>query len=277
MILVNGEYRTHIEISDRGFQYGDGLFETIAITNGQPVFFDRHMARLQAGCRRLSIPCPDACLLRLEAQKLSQNSGSAVLKLIITRGSGGRGYRQPDVIQATRVLSLHPFPDYPEAFKQQGVVTRFCDIRLGLNPALAGIKHLNRLEQVLARAEWSDPAIQEGIMLDINEQVIEGTMTNLFYVKNNMLYTSLLTLAGVAGIIRGLIMTSSFYVGISVIEHTFTKDELLSADEVFVCNSIIGIWPVKQIAQIHFSVGLITRKLQIRLAQVENEAISSGL
>lgn len=277
MILVNGECRAHIEISDRGFQYGDGLFETIAITNGQPVFFDQHMARLQAGCCRLSIPFPDIGLLRLEAQKLSQHSGSAVLKLTITRGSGGRGYRQPDVIQATRVLSLHPSPDYPDIFKQQGVVTRFCDVRLGLNPALAGIKHLNRLEQVLARAEWSDSAIQEGIMLDINEHVIEGTMTNLFYVKNSILYTSLLTLGGVAGIIRGLIMTNSFRGGISVIERTFTKDELLSADEVFVCNSIIGIWPVKQIAETCFSVGAITRQLQIKLAQFEKKAISSGL
>jgi 4-amino-4-deoxychorismate lyase len=271
MILVNGECREHIEISDRGFQYGDGLFETIAVTNGQPVFFDRHMDRLQAGCRRLSIPFPGTDLLGLEVQKLCQDSGSAVLKLIITRGSGGRGYRQPDVIQATRVLSLHPFPDYPDIFKQQGIVTRFCDTRLGLSPTLAGIKHLNRLEQVLARAEWSDPLIQEGIMLDINGHVIEGTMTNLFYVKNNTLYTSSITLAGVAGIIRGIIMTMSSRYGISVIERTSTKDELLSADEVFVCNSIVGIWPVKQIAQTGFSVGVMTRQLQVWLAQFKDK------
>ena len=277
MILVNGECREHIEISDRGFQYGDGLFETIAVTSGQPVFLERHLDRLNAGCHRLYIPFPGAELLAFEAQKLSQHSSSAVLKLILTRGSGGRGYRQPDVIQATRVLSLHPFPDYPDVFKQQGIVTRFCDTRLGLNPGLAGIKHLNRLEQVLARAEWTDPDIQEGIMLDMNEHVIEGTMTNLFYVKNNTLYTSLLTLAGVAGIMRGIILAMSSNFGVSVIEHSFTKDDLLSADEVFVCNSIIGIWPVKQIAQTCFSVGVRTRQLQIWLAQFQNEAISGGL
>ena len=277
MVLVNGECREHIEISDRGFQYGDGLFETIAVTNGQPVFIGRHIDRLEAGCRRLYIPFPGAELLTFEAKKLCQHSSKAVLKMILTRGSGGRGYRQPDVIQTTRVLSLHPFPDYPDIYKVQGITALFCDTRLGLNPGLAGIKHLNRLEQILARAEWTNPDIQEGIMLDMNEHVIEGTMTNLFYVKNDTLYTSSLALAGVAGIMRGIIMAMSYDYGFSVIEHTFTKDELLSADEVFVCNSILGIWPIKQIATTFFPVGLRTRQLQIWLTQFQNEAISGGL
>ena len=277
MILVNGECREHIEISDRGFQYGDGLFETIAVINGQPVFFDRHIDRLNAGCRRLYIPFPGTELLAFEAQKLSEHSSNAVLKLILTRGSGGRGYRQPDVIQTTRVLSLHPFPDYPGSYKEQGIVARFCDTRLGLNPALAGIKHLNRLEQILARAEWTDPAIQEGIMLDINGHVIEGTMTNLFYVKNHTLYTSGLTFSGVAGIIRGILMAISSVQGISAIEHIFTQDELLSADEIFVCNSIVGIWPVRQIAKTCFPIGEITLQLQTGLAHFQNEATSGGL
>ena len=266
MMLVNGDYREHIEVSDRGFQYGDGLFETIAVTDGQALFLDRHLARLNAGCRRLYLPFPGAELLTSEIQKLSAPSGKAVLKLILTRGSGGRGYRQPEVIQTTRVLSLHPYPDYPDSYKEQGISARFCDTRLGLNPALAGIKHLNRLEQVLARAEWTDPAIQEGIMLDMNDHVIEGTMTNLFYIKNNVLYTSSLTLAGVAGIIRGIIMTLCADHGLAVIERNFTQDELLAADEVFVCNSIIGIWPVRQIATTCFPVGARTRQLQIWLA-----------
>jgi len=276
-MLVNGECREHIEISDRGFQYGDGLFETIAVLNGRPVFFDRHIDRLKAGCRRLYIPFPGTELLAFEAQKLSEHSSHAVLKLILTRGSGGRGYRQPGVIQATRALSLHPFPDYPGSYKAQGIVARFCDTRLGLNPALAGIKHLNRLEQILARAEWTDPAIQEGIMLDINGHVIEGTMTNLFYVKNHTLYTSGLIFAGVAGIIRGILMAISSIQGIFSIEHAFTQEELLSADEVFVCNSIVGIWPVRQIEKTRFPVGKITRQLQTGLARFQNEATSGGL
>jgi len=277
MFLVNGESRTHIEITDRGFQYGDGLFETIEVINGRPVFLGRHLSRLQAGCGRLYIPVPELQTLVFEAETLCKQScyGSpAVLKLIITRGSGSRGYKQPDLIQPTRVLGLHPFPEYPPISQTEGIVARFCDTRLGLNPALAGIKHLNRLEQVLARAEWNDAAIQEGIMLDINGHVIEGTMTNLFYIKNNTLYTAALTLSGVAGIMRNIIVMLSSRQGLAVVEHVFTKDVLLSADEIFISNSIIGIWPVKQIETRYFPVGPITRQIQDWVEHFKYETLS---
>ncbi|WP_333874895.1 aminodeoxychorismate lyase [Methylobacter sp.] len=276
MILINGESREHIEIADRGFQYGDGLFETIEVRNGQAVFLERHLERLNAGCQRLFIPFQDTELLRFEAGELCRrwalgiHSRQAVLKIIITRGSGGRGYRQPDVIRPTRVLSLHPYPDYPEIYREQGIVARICATRLGLNSTLAGIKHLNRLEQVMARAEWNNSAIQEGLMLDVNDHVIEGTMTNLFYIKNNSLYTAVLAQSGVAGIMRGMIMRISADHGLSIIEHVFTTDELFSADEVFVCNSIIGIWPVKQIDTTHFSVGPITKSIQTQMDRLIN-------
>lgn len=275
--LVNGESKEHIEISDRGFQYGDGLFETIEVRGGHAVCLQRHLDRLNSGCLRLHIPFPGAELISLEAEKLcrSMPSNRAVLKIIVTRGSGGRGYRPPDVIQATRVLSLHPYPDYPTNYSEQGIVARFCATRLGLNPALAGIKHLNRLEQVMARAEWADAAIQEGLMLDINDHVIEGTMTNLFYIKNNNLYTAALHQSGIAGIMRSIIMTCSVEQGLSVVEHMFTRDQLLSADEVFVCNSIIGIWPIKQIATTHFSVGPITQNIQIQLSEFTSRGINN--
>ncbi|HEY8157698.1 MAG TPA: aminodeoxychorismate lyase [Methylobacter sp.] len=277
MILINGESREHIEISDRGFQYGDGLFETIEVRDGQAVFLERHLQRLNAGCQRLHIPFSGIEVLRFEAEELCRrwvgntHPVRAVLKIIITRGSGGRGYRQPDVIHPTRILSLHPYPDYPEVYRQQGIVARICATRLGLNPALAGIKHLNRLEQVLARAEWSDSSIQEGLMLDVNDYVIEGTMTNLFYVKDNSLHTAMLAQSGVAGIMRGIIMKISAGHGLLLVEHMFTKDELLSADEVFVCNSIIGIWPVNQIETTRFSVGPVTRNIQIQLDKLIND------
>jgi len=283
MILINGESKEHVEIADRGFQYGDGLFETIEVRDGQAVFIDRHLERLNSGCQRLYIPFPGAELLSFEAGELCRRSAGgrhsvrAVLKVIVTRGSGGRGYRQPDVIQPTRVLSLHPYPDYPEIYREQGIAARFCATRLGLNPTLAGIKHLNRLEQVMARAEWNDPAIQEGLMLDVNDHVIEGTMTNLFYIKNNSLYTAALAQSGVAGIMRGIIMKLSAENGLPVIEHAFTKDALLSADEVFVCNSIIGIWPIKQIETSRFSVGPLTQGIQSWLDKfTRNDGMEAG-
>ncbi len=272
MNLINGEFREYIEVADRGFQYGDGLFETIAVINQQPVFLDRHINRIKAGCFRLQIPFPSIDLLITEAHQLSKQSTNGILKLILTRGSGGRGYRLPDIINTTRVFSLFPPPNYPASLREQGIIARFCDTRLGLNPLLAGIKHLNRLEQIMARSEWTNPDIKEGIMLDINGHIIEGTMTNLFYYKNNTLYTSVLESSGVAGVMRGVIIEICSDAGFPVIEHTFTKKELLSAEEIFVCNSIIGIWPVKQIEQTCFKAGPETRKLQNKLVQFQIKA-----
>jgi len=262
MILVNGEFRDYIEIADRGFQYGDGLFETIAVVGGKPAFWHQHWQRLQSGCRCLNIPLPNPEILFSEAKNLCRQADKGVLKIIVTRGAGGRGYRQPNDIVPNRVLSLHPFPDYPDSYKEKGITARFCTTRLGLNTVLAGIKHLNRLEQVLARAEWTDPAIQEGIMLDNNAHVIEGTMTNLFYAKNDTLYTSAIVQAGIAGVMRHIILSLSSSRGLPAVEHLYSINELLSADEIFVCNSIIGIWPVNRIADTDYPVGPKTKLIQ---------------
>jgi 4-amino-4-deoxychorismate lyase len=274
MILVNGKPREWIDITDRGFQYGDGLFETIEVCSGQAVFLEWHLRRLNEGCQCLAIPPPNFTLLRREIQTVCEHSALAgVLKIIITRGMGGRGYRQPDIIQPTRVLSLHPYPDYSPKFSSQGIVARFCTTRLGLNPALAGIKHLNRLEQILARAEWSDSSIQEGIMLDINDAVIEGTMSNLFYVQNNTLYTADLIYTGVAGVMREIIINLADAHKLNVIEHRFSKQDLLNATEVFICNSIIGVWPVKRIDNTPFAVGAITQCIQDWLSAFKDKVL----
>ncbi len=256
-MLVNGESQDTIAIMDRGLQYGDGLFETIEIQSSKPLFIEQHLARLVLGCLRLLIPPPDLALLRDEIAQLSANAGSAVLKIIITRGEGGRGYRQPDLIKSTRILSLHPFPNYPENYYSEGISARFCETRLGLNPLLAGVKHLNRLEQVLARAEWGNDEFQEGLMLNIEQYVIEGTMTNLFYAKQGVLYTAPIIHCGIAGVIRAWIMTQYL-----VIEDYFSMETLLQADEIFVCNSIIGIWGIRELANRHYAIGNMTKTLQ---------------
>jgi 4-amino-4-deoxychorismate lyase len=276
MILLNGAEIDHITVSDRGFQYGDGLFETIAVIEGRPLFLEHHLQRLTEGCSKLNIPKPDLKLLADESYFVCKQAKQAVLKIILTRGSGGRGYRQPEVIQPTRVISLYPFPEYSNAYAELGINMRFCDTRLGLNPALAGIKHLNRLEQVMARAEWDDPAIQEGIMLDINNHVIEGTMTNLFYATGNELFTASLHAAGVAGVTRAIIKNLLKEHGISLIEHDYDKEILLTANELFVCNSIIGIWPVKQIEGLQFAVGSLTKQIQAWLTHRKEKALANG-
>lgn len=277
MMLVNGEYRDFISVTDRGLQYGDGLFETIEVQNGVALFLDQHLDRLQKGCSKLHIPAPSAELIKYDVQsllkkaQLSSHPTCCVLKIIITRGSGGRGYRQPDGIDPTRIASLHPFPNYPSSYQTQGINMRFCQTRLGLNPLLAGIKHLNRLEQVMARAEWNDSNTQEGLMKDINNHVIEGTMSNLFFVKEGILHTPLLSLSGVAGIIRDIIIKLAHRYGISVDENYCTPETLLAADEIFVTNSIIGIWPVKQLDANVYHVGPVTQQLQRELNQFKEE------
>lgn len=275
MILINGVEIDRIPVNDRGFQYGDGLFETIEIAAGRPIFLNQHLLRLCAGCIKLNIPTPNIQQLSDEIHFACAKSKLAVLKIIITRGIGGRGYRQPEFVLPTRVVSLYPFPGYPLSYTEQGINIRFCNTRLGTNPSLAGVKHLNRLEQIMARSEWDDPSIQEGIMLDINNHVIEGTMTNLFYVKDSTIYTASLKFAGVAGIIRGIIIELLAEHNFTLIEHTYGKDDLLTAKEVFVCNSIIGIWPVKQIENQRFSVGNMTRQIQQWLKQFKEKNLNA--
>lgn len=269
MLLVNGHSEHCLDVSDRAFQYGDGLFETIRIKDGKLHYFARHFQRLQQGCERLLLPCPAYALLHAEALSLAQDAENAVLKIIISRGSGGRGYRQPEVIKPTRVLALYPYPDYAPDFKQRGVVARFCQLPLSINPALAGMKHLNRLEQVLARAEWQDSAIQEGIMSDTQGRVIEGTMSNLFLVQAGGLCTAPLTDSGVAGIMRSVVVELARLVDIPVSECYFNRAALMQADEIFFTNAVIGIWPVRQLEQQAFAPGAVTARLMTMLDSVD--------
>ncbi|MBE9532696.1 MAG: aminodeoxychorismate lyase [Proteobacteria bacterium] len=266
MILINGECKTTVDATDRGLHYGDGLFETIEISQGQPVFLQQHLARLKTGCQRLKIPFPAEALLLDEIARLSTNVEHGVIKLMLTRGSGGRGYRQPDTIQATRIVALHPYPDYPTHYKTAGIKVRFCQYRLGLNPALAGIKHNNRLEQVLARAEWQDE-FQEGLMLNLNEHVIEGTMSNLFVLKDQVIYTPEIKLSGIKGIMRQVIIELARQNNIVVQEALLTREFVLAADEIFLTNSVMGIWPVKSLEHNTYPIGSVTQKIMAYLAE----------
>lgn len=254
---------------DRGFQYGDGLFETLRVANGQPQHWSRHMARLLDGCERLGIVMPDIECLRAEAKGLLRDFGddeSGVLKITVTRGVGGRGYATTGVHEPTRVLTVSPAPEYPASHRTQGVKLRLCEMRLGDNPSLAGIKHLNRLEQVLARAEWDDPDIAEGLLLDNHNNIIEGTMSNLFCVQalegvRPILLTPELSRCGVRGVTRDRILEVATQLDIPHQEIDLQLSDLQQASEVFISNSLIGIWPVRQFQTQPYTVGPVTRQL----------------
>src|SRR5690606_13424665 len=145
---------------------GDGVFETLAVRDGRCEFWDRHLQRLTRGCEALRLPAPRPDQLGEEAGSLVRDVRQGVLKIIVTRGSGGRGYRPSREAVPTRILMLSEWPVYPDDWHESGVAVRLCEQRLGSQPALAGIKHLNRLEQVLARMEWDDTDIAEGLLCD---------------------------------------------------------------------------------------------------------------
>jgi len=252
-VLINGVASDTIHHTDRGFQYGDGVFETIAVINGTFLLWDAHMTRLHEGCQRLKIPLPNAELLWAEADQLWRDCASpmaqGVLKIIITRGSGQRGYGVPSEVTTTRLVSLVGWPDRLSSLSSRLCTVRCCQIRLGLNPRLAGIKHCNRLEHILARAEWTDPAIVEGLLFDSDDRLIEGTMSNVFLVREQSLITPALDQAGVAGVMRGYLLGIAKKLGIKTHIGAVSRLELSQADDVFLTNSLIGIWPVATIIQ----------------------------
>jgi len=245
-VLINGKPGGAIAVTDRGLAYGDGVFESVPVTGGAPRLWPRHRARLRDGCRKLAIAFDDWDVLDEEVRRLAEDSGDAVVKVIVTRGGGARGYRPPLAAKPTRIVIALPPPDYPDDFAQLGIAARFCRKRLADDPDLAGVKHLNRLEQVLARMEWQDE-YQEGVMLDARDRVVEGTMSNLFIVEDGGLRTPLLDRCGVSGVMRNWIIEACRRRGVAVREDRLSREDLLQADGVFFCNVLIRAWPVRRL------------------------------
>lgn len=258
---VNGQPADSLALADRGLAYGDGLFETLKVQGGRAVLLERHLARLQEGCQRLKIPC-DMLVLRNELLEYMQQLGDGVCKLIVTRGAGQRGYGLPDPCVPQRILQASAVPQWPAAHQQQGIQLFACQLRLSEQPLLAGLKHLNRLEQVLARAEWSDPTYAEGVLLDAQDRVVDGVFSNIFIVHKQQLLTPALHRCGVAGVMRAELLERAAAVGIEVLVRDISLQDLLQADEVFTCNSLYGIWPVRAYAAQRWPIGAMTRKLQ---------------
>lgn len=258
---VDGQDAAALNLQNRGLAYGDGLFETIAVRGGRPSLLARHLERLALGCRRLAIEA-DLALVRNELLQFAGLLGDGVAKLILTRGDSQRGYAPMAGSPARRILQGSPLPAYPAANAEQGVRLFPCQTRLAEQPLLAGLKHLNRLEQVLARAEWQDTAFAEGLMRDGQGRVIEGVYSNLFLVRDGALLTADLGRCGVAGVMRAALLEQGAALGLPVQVRDLTLTDLEQADEVFVCNSVYGIWPVLQFAALNWPAGPLTRKLQ---------------
>lgn len=258
---IDGRPEELLSIKDRGLAYGDGLFETVAVTAGAPVLLERHLSRLAQSCARMKIPL-DQHLLHTELLAFCAALGEGVAKLIITRGDGLRGYAPPATARPRRILQGSAAPAYAPENAGQGVRLFACATPLAEQPLLAGMKHLNRLEQVLARAEWDDPSYAEGLMRDVSGRVVEAVYSNIFMIKNGQLLTPNLSRCGVAGVMRAELLDQAARLSIPCAVTDISLSELLGADEVFVCNSVYGVWPVLELLDSRWLAGPMTRKLQ---------------
>lgn len=294
-----------IDSSDRGLAYGDGLFETIAYVNGVLHNWELHWHRLLSGTARLAIDLPDEkfFLAQINAKiiqdsqltnSLSEAISSRVVKIIVTRGVGGRGYIYPELQKSTIIISVHAWPERADDDYHSGILAVVCQTCLANQPALAGIKHLNRLEQVLGRNEFSNSHYLEGIMLacadnplknpltepfEMDSLLIEGTSSNLFFVINGRLFTPAIDTCGVQGTIRQQIFALAKHMGIVIEESHYPLSELKNAAEVFFTNSIFGVLPVASITvgeglQWHYSLGYAQQKIAPRLAKIINKELN---
>lgn len=257
-VLVDGREGGQVSMFDRGLLYGDGLFETIRFASGAAPLWARHMRRLGDGCARLGMPPPEPGLLADEARHVLAGDGDAVVRITLTRGQGERGYTPPANPHTTRVVAVHAAPAIPADWYRHGIRVRSCEVRMALQPRLAGIKHLNRLEQVLARAEWSDPDVVEGLVFDHDECLTSATAANVFGVQDGVLVTPALDQCGVAGVLRAELLDAFP----QTVVRPITRDAAMRMDEIFVCSSVRGVLPVSEWDGRALRIGAATRTAQ---------------
>lgn len=243
--LIDGRPADSIACNDRGLQYGDGLFETISCRDGQARWLALHLDRLQQGCGRLRLPFRDFEPLRAEICRLAAGQERCLVKVIVTRGAATRrGYAPAGDERPTRIVSRHAWP--PSAAPgEPGVRLGLSSVTLGMNPLLAGLKHLNRLEQVLAQMARDEAGLDEVLMLSTAGHVIGGSMSNVFFADDSGLFTPELINCGVAGVMRRLVLEAAATLGWAVSVRPVAASELAAAREVFVTNVRWGVQSVQ--------------------------------
>jgi 4-amino-4-deoxychorismate lyase len=262
-VQIDGVAGSAVDVLDRGLHYGDGLFETIACRDARPCLLNLHLQRLSEGCARLGIVHPDLPALAGQVRDAAATTPRSIIKLIVTRGSAtARGYGAHGDEAPRTLLLQYGWSADPDPQAQEGAVVRIAHGRLGENPLLAGLKHLNRLEQVLIRNEWNDPGIHEALVFGSSGALISGTMSNVFLVRNARIMTPAITRAGVRGVMRRAVLREAEHLGLAAEESTLSAADLDEAQEIFLTNARIGIWPVRRLEQRTLGIGPTTRQLQ---------------
>jgi len=266
--LINGQRAERISIRDRGFQYGDGCFETVRVLSNKPILWSAHLKRLKNACKTLHLSV-NFELLKGEITQLLQDNKTAdvILKITVTRGEGGRGYTPPEHANCTRIIQLI---DYVAADTTNGARAVVCQHRLSSNSLLGGIKHLNRLDQVIASAQI--PAdFDEGLCLDEQGSVIEGCRSNLLLAIDNQLVTPDLGKSGVEGVMLNYLIDKFKVLDTRVLRKTISLRELKTASEIFLCNSVFGIWPVAEIENEDWRMNREKRHFSAAALEIQNK------
>jgi len=271
--LINNKFTKKLSIMDRGFSYGDGFFETMVWENLggniKPIlkvqYWKKHVQRIKDGCKLMQIKFPDYNTLIDQRNKIlgrSFNSGmkSGILKLIITRGSGGRGYKFENNMKSTLAFLSFKKTNQPKIFYNRGIDLTYCKTKLSVNERLSGLKHLNRLDSVLARSEWDDEYF-DGVFLDMNDNLLEGTMTNIFFVKKEILITPPIVGAGISGIMRKVVMENAKLFFKKILVKKINKKFIDDFDQMFVTNSVIKVLPVRSLNKKKFKICENVKKL----------------
>lgn len=267
---VDGEPATTVPVDDRGLMYGDGVFETIVCRDREPRFLDLHLARLGAGCAALGIRLPSQQALVEELRRVAGEGGEggdAILRLAVTRGSSERGYAPPANSCPRRILQRYPLATGAAA-AAGGIRACHSAVTLGIAPQLAGFKHLNRLENVLARAQLAGSGCAEAVLATTTGELVGGTLSNLFACLDGRLVTPPIEVAGVRGVMRSVVLREAAKLGLDAGEQRLRAPDLLRASEIFFTNVRVGLWPVRELAgwRSESAPGPVATALQARIA-----------
>lgn len=253
---IDGQPADGVPVDDRGLRYGDGVFETMAVVGGAVQTWARHCSRLRKGCEALGIPSPDDDVLADDLAALDSALGvvaTQALRLTVTRGGGGHGYAPGASCVPRRMWSLAPWPEEHRRWSEEGLRLHWLTTTLAIQPALAGLKHLNRLEQVLAAAELSRSDAQEGLVFDSQGYVVEAVSGNVFIRRGDDLLTPALDRCGVAGVARERVLAHAATLGYRAVVTRLRRTDVALADEVFITNVLRGARPAARLGPLRWT------------------------
>lgn len=273
MIIVNGQIQNHITVADRSLHYGDGCFTTLGFTQGKLHAWPLHLNRLQNNCQRLGIDFEQWQALENDLKQMliqvTAKQSKGVLKIIITRGQGGRGYSPSGAQNPTYIISSHDFPTHYTQWQNDGIDLTISAVKLGKQPLLAGIKHLNRLEQVLVKQELEKTSFDDAIVCSSDNEIIESSAGNIFWLQDEQWFTPYLNECGVEGVMRNQVcgILQKYAQPVKQIKQKSSAD--FCAQEMFICNSLMEIVPVRSLQLSNVKQPLQFSSIQVKILQAQ--------